>query len=92
MSAQTADLNTVQESVLDAIKQSQSMTLDAVRSVTEFVAPVTSRLPKAPFADQLPDPGAAVDAGFAFWTEVISAQRDFARELTQLLTPAPATS
>ena len=85
MPTATPDLTAVQDYVLDAIKQSQELALEAARTVADTVSPIVSALPDAPFADLLPDPAATVDAGFSFATEVLSAQRDFTRQLVDLV-------
>ena len=87
----TFDYKTIQDSVIEAIKQAQSFTLDAVRSVSDTVAPLVADLPRPPFADQLseslPTPEEAVNASFAFVTELLSVQKDFADQLIKALYP-----
>ena len=83
----TFDYKSVQDSVIEAIKQAQSFTVDAVRSVTDTVAPLVADLPKLPYADQLPDPAEAVDAGFSFWNALLDANREFADQLLKAFEP-----
>jgi hypothetical protein len=77
-----------QENLLDAVKKSQNATVDAVKTIVDLFRPITDRLPQLPFADSLPQPGANIDAGFAFAEELLAAQRAFAKELAEVLTPA----
>src|SRR4051794_25553236 len=83
------DYKAMQEQVLDTIKQAQGFTLDAVKSVTDTVAPLVADLPKLPFADQFPtyDPSEAVEAGYAFVNELLAAQHDFTKQLLDTLRP-----
>jgi hypothetical protein len=92
MPTDTFDLGTVQDTILDAVKQGQERTLDALRVAADFASPVTSRLPKAPLADQLPDPAASVDAGYEFVEKWLAVQRAFAKEVAAVLTPAGAST
>src|SRR5437588_633944 len=72
MSTTTDTITAVQEQVLQAVKQAQEFTVDAVRTVTDTVAPLVSDLPKAPFADQLPDPAKAVESGYSFVEQLLA--------------------
>jgi len=85
----TFDYKAMQDQFIDTIKQAQGFTLDAVKSVTDTVAPLVSELPKLPFADQLPayDPTEAVNASFNFVSELIAAQKDFADQLIKAVAP-----
>ena len=91
MSTATPDLTAMQDYVLEAIKQSQELTLEVARTVADAVQPLVSALPAVPFGDLLPDPGETVDAGFAFAEQVLTAQRDFTRQLVDTYSPAADT-
>src|ERR1700730_2027730 len=83
---------TVQDQILEAIKVGEEAVLSAVKSFTEAVEPVTSRLPEAPFAAKLTDPTEVIDQAFGFAGKLLSAQKEFAVELTKALYPAGPAS
>ena len=91
MPTDTFDFAALQDSLLDAVKQGQERTIEAVRIVADLASPITNRLPKPPFADQLPDPAASVDAGYEFVEKWLAVQRAFAKEVAAVLTPASAS-
>jgi hypothetical protein len=93
----------VQEQVLDVVRKSQEMTLDAIKQVVETVNAAAERLPAVPFAGKLPSlrqlpgapalpaPEAAVSATFDFLDALLAEQRRFAEQLvktTAALRPA----
>jgi hypothetical protein len=91
--APTFDISTARDDLIEAIKQSQELTLDAVKAVAGIVSPIVDALPKSPFADQLPQlpqPSEAIDAGYAFVAELLEAQRDFNLRLAEALMPKAA--
>jgi hypothetical protein len=92
MSNTTIDFASVQNDVLDAIKESQEFTLGAVRTVAEAIRPLTSSLPTPNLPSEVPTPAQAVDASFKFFGQLIDAQRDFTRQLLDVLTPASGGS
>ena len=81
-------LVSIQETILKAIKSGQQRSIEATKSVAEFVAPVASKLPKSPLADLLPEPGEVLDAQLAFVDDLVTAHRDYARQLAEALKPA----
>ena len=83
----TFDYKSVQDSVIEAIKQAQTFTVDAVRTVTDTVAPLVADLPQLPLVDQLPDPAEAVNATFSFWNAILEANREFADQLLKAFEP-----
>jgi len=78
----------MQDQVLDAIKTGQDAILSAVKTVAENSAPLTDKLPAAPFADQLPDSVEAVNAVFGFIEALLANQREFALKLIEAYRPA----
>ena len=82
------DPTAAQQNLLDAVKKSQNVTVDTVKTLADLLRPVTERLPQLPFADRLPQPGAGIEAGYAFVEELLASQKAFAKELVEALTPA----
>ena len=77
-----------QESFIEAVKANQSRTVDATRTVSDLLSPVTSRLPRSPLADVLPEPGTVIDAQLAFVGELVAAQREYTHQLVDALSPS----
>jgi hypothetical protein len=77
-----------QETFIEAVKANQSRSVDAARTVSNFLSPVSSRLPRSPLADALPEPGTVIDAQLAFVGELVSAQRDYTRQLVDAFASA----
>jgi hypothetical protein len=80
-------LVSIQENILKAIKSSQQRSIDATKSVADLVAPVASKLPKSPLAGILPEPSEVVDAQLAFFDDLVTAHRDYARQLAEAMKP-----
>jgi hypothetical protein len=81
-------LVSIQEAVLKAVKAGQARSVDATRVVADLVAPVANRLPKSPLAGVLPEPGAVIDAQLGFVDELVTAQRDYTKQLAEALAPS----
>ncbi len=95
MTAMTED---VQQQVLEVVRKSQEMTLDAIKQVVETVNAAAGKLPAMPampFAGKLPSlpqlPGApalptpetVVSSTFDFLDRLLAEQRKFAGELVK---------
>ncbi len=79
---------TMQEQFLDAIKTSQDAILSTVDSFVESAAPITEKLPAAPFADQMPSAVDVIDNAFSFAQKLLANQKDFALKLANAYSPA----
>jgi len=77
-----------QEAFIEAVKANQTRTVDATRTVSNLLSPVSSRLPKSPLADVLPEPATIIDAQLAFVGELVATQRDYTKQLVDALSPA----
>ena len=75
------------EQLVSAVKQSQSLALDAARAFTGTWSSVPSSLSESPFAAALPDVPAITAFGFDLAAELLAAQKDFAVTLATTLTP-----
>jgi len=53
MNTETPTIDTLRDDFLGAVKQSQEATLDAVKTVADFVRPIVDALPKPPLATEL---------------------------------------
>jgi len=79
----------MQEEFLSAIRKSQDVVLEAIKTWVESAQAVTSKVPsiQLPFADQLPKPEAVVSGTYDFAEQVLANQRKFAEEILEATTP-----
>jgi hypothetical protein len=77
------------EQLVSNLQQGQKLSIDAAQSWVKAVSvlPVLD-LPKVPGIPAVPDFEAATKYSFDFAADLLNAQRDFALQLTTVLTPA----
>jgi hypothetical protein len=75
------------EQLVSAVKQSQSLALDAARTFAGAWSSMPSSLSESPIAAALPDVPAVTAYGFDLAAELLAAQKDFALTLATTLTP-----
>jgi hypothetical protein len=79
-----------QDKTLEAIKQGQSVIVEAVAAwakATEKAIPATPALPVLPGVADLPTPDELVKTSFDFYGDVLAAQRKFATDLIAAAAP-----
>jgi hypothetical protein len=89
---------TVQDHTLEAVRNAQDATIEAVTAWTETASKLTAQLPDfaklyevpgfAEFTKQFPTVTEAIEANFEFAQRVLTNQRDFARRIVEAVTPA----
>jgi hypothetical protein len=79
----------MQEEFLSAIRKSQDVVLQAIKTWVESAQAVTSKVPSVqlPFADQLPKPEDVVSGTYDFAEQVLANQRKFAEEILDATSP-----
>lgn len=77
-----------QDQILAAIKTSQAMVLDGVRTMTSAVGNVMPDIPAIPGIDKLPTPADGIEMGFGFAEQLLTTQREFAEQLLAATTQA----
>ncbi len=79
----------MQDEFLSAIRKSQDIVLEAIKTWVESAQAVTSKVPSVqlPFADQLPKPEDVVSGTYDFAEQVLANQRQFAEEILEATTP-----
>jgi hypothetical protein len=82
----------VQDQILEALSAAEDAVLSAVKTVAERVEPVTSRIPEAPFSDQVAAPEQVIDQAFGFASKLLANQQHFALELSKALYPSKTTT
>jgi len=75
------------EQLVSAVKQSQSLALDAARVVAGAWSSVPSRLSEMPTVVPMPDAPTVTAYGFDLAAELLAAQKDFALTLATTFTP-----
>jgi hypothetical protein len=79
----------MQEEFLSAIRKSQDVVLEAIKTWVESTQAITSKVPlvQLPFADQLPKPEDVVSGTYDFAEQVLANQRKFAEEILEATNP-----
>jgi len=79
----------MQDEFLSAIRKSQDIVLQAIKTWVDSAQAVTSKVPSVqlPFADQLPKPEDVVSGTYDFAEQVLANQRKFAEEILEATTP-----
>ena len=79
----------MQEEFLSAIRKSQDIVLQAIKTWVDSAQALTPKVPSVqlPFADQLPKPEEVVSGTYDFAEQVLANQRKFAEEILEATTP-----
>jgi hypothetical protein len=81
-----------QDRTLEALRQSQAAVVDAVESWAKAVESSVPELPAVPVLKSLPTPEEIIATSFDFYGKVLSAQREFAKNLVEAAAPAVKTT
>ena len=79
-------ISTVEDQVIDGIKQAQDASLKGIRSVVDAVAGYVPDF-DSPLADRLPTADQLVDNAFDFLGELLKVNRAFAHQVIDVLAP-----
>lgn len=88
MPTPTEITNAVEDKVLNSVRVSQKAVVDTVRSWSETMETVFSRLPEFSFPDNQVRPTEAFERALGFTERVVATQRDFATQLLEAAIPA----
>ncbi len=80
-------LTSLEDQVLETVKQGQEAIVKAVRTWADASKNLIPDLPPLPFADQLPNVSDLVENGFAFADKLIASQREFAAAVLDAAKP-----
>jgi hypothetical protein len=75
------------EQWVSAVKQTQSLVLDAARAYADALPAVPSKLSESPVATALPDVSAVTAYSFDLAAELLAAQKDFVVTLASTFVP-----
>jgi hypothetical protein len=92
MATATDMFTSLEDQVLETVKQGQEAVVKAVRTWADASKNLVPDLPPLPFADQLPDVTQIVENGFAFADKLIAAQREFAAAILDAAKPVLGAS
>ena len=80
-------LTSLEDQVLETVKQGQEAIVKAVRTWADASKGLIPDLPPLPFAEQLPNVTDLVENGFAFADKLIASQREFAAAVLEAAKP-----
>lgn len=92
MSNVTELTQTAQEQTLAAVKQSQQIIVESVRSWAQAVEKAVPDAPAIPFAAELPSPEEVVKSSFSFAEQLLRVQREFAEQIVAAASPVLKTT
>ena len=87
MANATEMISSLEDQVLETVKQGQEAIVKAVRTWADASKNLIPDLPPLPFADQLPNVSELVENGFAFADKLIASQREFAAAILEAAKP-----
>jgi hypothetical protein len=87
MANATEMFSSVEDQVLETVKQGQEAIVKAVRTWADASKSLIPDLPPLPFADQLPNTSQLVENAFAFCDKLIASQREFAAAVLDAAKP-----
>ena len=84
----------LQGQILDAVRKSQEMAIEAIKTWTDALQPMTSAMPPVtltlPLADKLPKPEEFVGNAYNFAEQLLASQRKFAEDVFHVTAPLTA--
>ena len=87
MATATEVISSVEDQVLETVKQGQEAIVKAVRTWADASKNLIPDLPPLPFADQLPNTTEIVENAFAFADKLLASQREFVAAILDAAKP-----
>lgn len=87
MANATDMIGSLEDQVLDAVRQSQDAVVKAVRTWADAGKNLVPELPALPFADQLPSAKELLEQAFDFADRLLATQREFASAVYEAAKP-----
>jgi hypothetical protein len=88
MANATEMITSLEDQVLETVKQGQEAVVKAVRTWADASKSLIPDLPPLPFADQLPNTTEIVENAFAFADKLLASQREFVAAILDAAKPA----
>jgi hypothetical protein len=92
MANATEMISSLEDQVLETVKQGQEAVVKAVRTWADASKSLIPDLPPLPFADQLPNTTEMVENAFAFADKLLASQREFVAAILDAAKPVYATA
>ena len=82
----------LQGQILDTVRKSQEMAIEAIKTWTDALEPMASAMPPVtlPLADMLPTPEHFVENAYNFAEQLLASQRKFAEDVFAVTAPLTA--
>jgi hypothetical protein len=90
MATATEMITSLEDQVLETVKQGQEAIVKAVRTWADASKNLIPDLPPLPFADQLPATSELLENAFAFADKLLASQREFAAAILDAAKPVYA--
>ena len=87
MATATEMISSLEDQILETVKQGQEAVVKAVRTWADASKNLIPDLPPLPFADQLPATSEIVENAFAFADKLLASQREFAAAILDAAKP-----
>ena len=87
MANATEMISSLEDQVLETVKQGQEAVVKAVRTWADASKNLIPDLPPLPFADQLPNTTEIVENAFAFADKLLASQREFVAAILDAAKP-----
>jgi hypothetical protein len=87
MANATEMITSLEEQVLESVKQGQEAIVKAIRTWADASKNLIPDLPALPFADQVPATSELVENAFAFCDKILASQREFAAAILDAAKP-----
>jgi hypothetical protein len=87
MANATEMITSLEDQVLETVKQGQEAVVKAVRTWADASKSLIPDLPPLPFADQLPNTTEIVENAFAFADKLLASQREFVAAILDAAKP-----
>ncbi|HEV8626049.1 MAG TPA: hypothetical protein VG034_16470 [Acidimicrobiia bacterium] len=87
MANATEMISSLEDQVLETVKQGQEAVVKAVRTWADASKSLIPDLPPLPFADQLPNTTEIIENAFAFADKLLASQREFVAAILDAAKP-----
>ena len=87
MATATDMITSLEDQVLESVKQGQEAVVKAVRTWADASKNLIPDLPPLPFADQLPNTTEVIENAFAFADKLLASQREFVAAVLEAAKP-----
>ena len=92
MATATDMIISLEDQVLETVKQGQEAVVKAVRTWADASKNLIPDLPPLPFADQLPNTTEIIENAFGFADKLLASQREFVAAILDAAKPVYATA